>query len=160
MCVCVCVWGSLSSLSAQKPFNTLLYIYIYILYIYACVCVCVCVCVCYLSHNSKFHEIDRQCIRCFWELSSFDDRFNKIWFCEMSDILFFYLLGWVRSFAIFSCVLFCGAYILWQNYFEKRLDVFGSIVVLGALTRFALLPSVCNLKAIQINDILLGQPGT
>ena len=59
------------------------------------------------------------------------------------------LLVWVKSFAIYCCVLISDVYITWPKQFKpwKIFDVVGSIVVVGALTLCTLLRSISDLKA-------------
>ena len=51
----------------------------------------------------------------------------------------------VKSFAIFSCVQVCGMYTTMTK------AVVDNIVLIDVLTHCALLHSVCDLKAVQVN---------
>ena len=64
-----------------------------------------------------------------------------------------HLLGWVKSFVIFLSILVFRAYITWLTQFKpwELLIIISNIVVVGALTHYALLHSVCDLKSAQRN---------
>ena len=72
---------------------------------------------------------------------------------QSKSFFFFSFLGWVKSFALFSSVLVCDAHITYPKQFKpwKVQVVVGSIVVVGALTRCALLHFMCNLKVALMN---------
>ena len=59
----------------------------------------------------------------------------------------------IKSFAISLYVPVCNEYIIWTKQFKpwKVPTVVDSIVVVGVLTCCALLHSMCNLKATQMN---------
>ena len=61
--------------------------------------------------------------------------------------------GGIKGFAIFRCMLFCGVYITWLKQLKlgKVSAMVGSILVIVVPIRFALVHSVFNLKAAQIN---------
>ena len=67
--------------------------------------------------------------------------------------IFFVYTKVSQSLTPFWFVLFCSAYITWPNQFKqwKVLAMVGSIVVVGALSRFSLLHSMRDLKVAQMN---------
>ena len=62
------------------------------------------------------------------------------------------ILEWIKSFAIFWYMLVCGVYITWLEQFKPLWvhAVVGNIVIVGALTQYALLHFVVNLKAAEM----------
>ena len=67
--------------------------------------------------------------------------------------IYIYILGWIKSFAIFWDMLFCDVYITWLKQLKllRVTLVADSIVISGALTLFILFRFVYDLKAAQMN---------
>ena len=81
--------------------------------------------------------------------SSFKKDLEFLYFKYFDNSYSVELLGWVKSFAIFRYVLVCDAYSSWPKW--KVSAVIVSTMVVGALTRCALLHFLFDLKASQMN---------
>ena len=80
-----------------------------------------------------------------------------LFFIILSDlpknIYLFSPLGWVKVFTLLWYVLVCGMYIMWLNQFKslKWFIIRGCSMVVGVRSCCALLHTLCNLKATQMN---------